>query len=187
MRLSAISYYADFFLAAAAILVLTADLALAIPLAQTGEAFAFILLGFASWTLLEYFVHRVLYHNVPFFKEQHDAHHAAPRAFIGAPPVIGILLIFLITFVPAATASRLAADGLTIGMLAGYMAYMFLHHISHHWPPLPASSCLFQLRRHHALHHYHRLEGNYGITTVFWDYVFRTTLEPRTLSRPKVH
>ncbi|MEQ1670729.1 MAG: sterol desaturase family protein, partial [Hyphomicrobium sp.] len=116
--------------------------------------------------------------NVPFFKEQHDAHHAAPNAFIGAPPVLGIVMIFCLSYLPFVSVSVMAASGLTIGMLTGYLAYMLLHHAAHHWNVAP-ESWLYRLRRHHALHHHSRIDGNYGITTSFWDIVFGTSLAPR--------
>ncbi len=186
MRLNAVSYYADFFLSAAAILILAADVVTQVTPLQLVQFVACVAAGFAVWTDLEYFVHRVLYHNVPYFKELHDAHHAEPNAFVGAPPVIALVMIFALTYVPVVTISKLAASGLTIGMLIGYMAYMLLHHAAHYWK-LPTRSWLYRICRHHALHHYHRVEGNYGITTGFWDRVFGTALEPGRLSRVKQH
>jgi sterol desaturase/sphingolipid hydroxylase (fatty acid hydroxylase superfamily) len=184
MRLSAVSYYADFFLGAAAILLLIVRM---VPgdeaLAQGFESLiayriACVVAGFVLWTLFEYAVHRVLYHNIPFFRAMHDAHHAEPNAFIGAPPVIGVVLVIAITYWPIASINDMAASGLTVGMLLGYMAYMVLHHAAHYWN-VATGSWLYQARRHHALHHHHRLEGNYGITTAFWDHVFGSALEPR--------
>lgn len=185
MRLNAVSYYADFFLSAAAILILTGDMATQVGALQVVQLVASVAVGFTAWTALEYFVHRVLYHNVPFFKELHDAHHAEPNAFVGAPPVIALVLIFALTYVPVVAVSELAASGLTIGLLLGYMAYMLLHHAAHYWK-LPTSSWLYRARRHHALHHHHHVEGNYGITTGFWDRVFGTALEPSRLPRLKL-
>lgn len=185
MRLNAVSYYADFFLSAAAILILTVQMAAQVGAFQAVQLIAWVAAGFIAWTVLEYFVHRVLYHNVPYFKELHDAHHAEPNAFVGAPPVIALILIFALTYVPVVTVSALAASGLTIGMLVGYMAYMLLHHAAHYWK-LPTNSWLYRARRHHALHHHHHVEGNYGVTTGFWDRVFGTALESNGLPRLKL-
>jgi sterol desaturase/sphingolipid hydroxylase (fatty acid hydroxylase superfamily) len=177
MRLSAGAYYADFFLGAAAMLYLIVDMGAQVSIVQVGQRVGLVTLGFASWTLFEYLVHRTLYHHVTFFKDQHEAHHAEPSAFIGAPPVVGIVLIFAICYLPFVELNMVVGSCLTIGMLVGYMAYMLLHHAAHHWK-LPENSWLDSARRHHALHHYHRLEGNYGITTSFWDNLFGTALEP---------
>lgn len=178
MRLSTFSYYADFFLAAGFILFLTASIFKELSVAGSAQVAGFAAAGFVIWTMLEYFVHRVLYHHVPFFKELHDAHHQEPDGFIGAPPVIGIALIFVITYLPLASISALAAHGMTIGMLIGYMGYMVLHHSAHHWKPRKGS-WLWRARRHHALHHHLGVEGNYGIVTSFWDHMFGTSLQPR--------
>ncbi len=94
MRLNALAYYADFFISFALILMLAGMALWDATLYDRGQWVACALAGFTLWTLLEYFVHRVLYHNVPYFVEMHDAHHAEPNAFIGAPPIIGVVLIF---------------------------------------------------------------------------------------------
>jgi len=177
MRLNALFYYADFFLSAALILVLAVCMLMEATAAIAAQWLAAASLGFAAWTLVEYFVHRVLYHNVPYFVELHDAHHAEPDAFIGAPAVIGIVLFFLLLYFPISVVSVNAAGGVTAGMLAGYMAYMLLHHAAHHWN-VPPGTWLYRARHHHALHHHHSEEGNYGITTPFWDHVFGTALVP---------
>lgn len=179
MRLGTLAYYADFFISMALIAVLAAAELYQDSSQQVAQWSACFLAGFAMWTLLEYFVHRVLYHNVPYFEELHDAHHAEPNAFIGAPPVIGPVLILLMFFVPALAVSFAVASGVSAGVLAGYMAYMLVHHASHYWSASPRS-WLYQARRHHSLHHYHHDSGNYGITTDFWDRVFGTTIERRS-------
>ena len=182
MRLNTFAYYVDFFLAAAVIVAL-ASMSLAEVSATIVAAWlAAAGLGFVLWTLFEYFVHRVLYHSVPYFVALHDAHHREPNAFIGAPPVIGIILILALSYFPLAPVSEPLASGATAGMLAGYMAYMLLHHAAHHWKPEPGT-WLYMARRHHALHHHHDEEGNYGITTSFWDHVFGTALAPRESHR----
>jgi len=136
----------------------------------------FSALGLALWTLVEYAVHRWLYHSVPYFKDVHDAHHAEPNAHIGAPPVVCVALIFAIFFAPFANTHFTAACGLTTGILIGYMAYMLMHHAAHAWSPKPGT-WLHGARRHHALHHFRAEECNFGITTAFWDHVFGTALE----------
>lgn len=177
MRLSTISYYADFFLAAGFILYLAVSIGTGLSAAGAAQVAGLAAAGFVLWTMLEYFVHRVLYHHVPFFKELHDAHHQEPNGFIGAPPVIGIALIAAITYLPLIMLHQIAAHGITIGMLAGYMGYMLVHHAAHHWKPRKGS-WLWRARRHHALHHHLGVEGNYGIVTSFWDHAFGTALQP---------
>lgn len=173
MRLNTFAYYADFFICIAVIglqLMLMPPDATWLLAAQWVVAVA---AGLLVWTALEYAVHRWLYHRVPFFKQFHDAHHDEPNSFIGAPPVIGVAIIVAISFLPTAAIGFHVACGATTGMLIGYMAYMLVHHASHHWNPRP-KTWLYQLRRHHALHHFHAEEANFGIVTTFWDHAFGT-------------
>lgn len=178
MRLNTFAYYVDFFLAGAIIVALAVTTMVTTGAVGGVQWLLAAVAGFIAWTLFEYVVHRVLYHQVPYFVELHDAHHAEPDAFIGAPPVIGIIMILALSYLPLAAFSATLASGATAGMLAGYMGYMLLHHAAHHWKPEPGT-WLYMARRHHALHHYHHdAEGNYGITTSFWDHVFGTALAP---------
>lgn len=181
MQLNAIAYYADFFLAGLAIVALAA-IGIQPTLADgdlTGLVVWAVMLpaGLVAWTLAEYWVHRVLYHEVPVFRELHDRHHAEPDAFIGGPPVVMIATIFALAFLPLVFVHVQAAQAFTTGVLTGYMAYMLVHHAVHHWAPEPGS-WLYGLRRHHALHHHHSEEGNFGIVTAFWDRIFGTAVMP---------
>src|SRR6516164_4151662 len=96
---------------------------------------ATVMLGVALWTLIEYVTHRVIYHRVALFKKYHEAHHADPQAYIGAPPLLGASIVFLISFVPVATFAPALAIGMSVGMLTGYTAYLLVHHAIHFWTP----------------------------------------------------
>lgn len=187
MRLSSIAYYADFAIAAAGICALAYASGIDSE-STTRSALTWLLcaaLGFIAWTLFEYVVHRVLYHAVPMFKDVHDAHHREPNAFIGAPPVVGPLMISAITYLPLSLWSPGVASGATAGMLLGYMAYMLIHHAAHFWNPRPGS-WLHGARRHHALHHFRDEDGNFGITTSLWDHVFGTALQPKSAASKRL-
>ncbi|MGA7807217.1 MAG: fatty acid hydroxylase family protein, partial [Bradyrhizobium sp.] len=41
--------------------------------------------GAMLWTLVEYLLHRFVYHEVAGIKELHGMHHARPNDFIGSP------------------------------------------------------------------------------------------------------
>jgi sterol desaturase/sphingolipid hydroxylase (fatty acid hydroxylase superfamily) len=175
MRLSTFGYYADFLSAFMGGLILCV-----LAMAQDtwllrGGWLAWLIIGVGLWTVLEYGIHRWLYHGVEFFIRLHDAHHKEPNAYVGAPPFIGIALIFLLVFVPIGLFSLMVASGLTTGVLAGYMAYQLVHHATHFWQPA-CGTFLYRARLRHSGHHYHRLLGNFGITTVFWDQVFGTAI-----------
>jgi sterol desaturase/sphingolipid hydroxylase (fatty acid hydroxylase superfamily) len=131
--------------------------------------------GVAFWTLCEYFVHRVVYHRVAVFRQYHETHHANPRAYIGAPPALATVIVFLGSFMPFAMVAPIFANGLSAGMLVGYAGYSLVHHACHFWMSTPGSY-LYRIRLHHAAHHYRSDEGNFGVTTTFWDWVFGTRI-----------
>jgi sterol desaturase/sphingolipid hydroxylase (fatty acid hydroxylase superfamily) len=175
MRLGSFGYYSDFLVCFACSAVLCA-----LAMSQSTwhvrvEWLVWVVLGIGMWTLLEYGIHRLLYHGVEFFSRLHAAHHEEPDAYIGAPPFIGIALIFLVTYLPFLLFSLMAASGLTTGMLVGYMVYQFVHHTTHFWQPA-RGTYLYRARLRHSGHHYHRDLGNFGVTTIFWDWLFGTVI-----------
>ena len=182
MRLSRLAYYIDFFLSAALVACLAGYAASPATSIQILQWLLTVCLGAIVWTVIEYGVHRVIYHHAPYFRDLHDAHHARPNAYIGAPPLIGIIIIIAVFFAPVVTVSAVAATGLTAGVLLGYMAYMLIHHAAHHWVLTP-QSWLYRTRRHHSLHHHNSTRGNFGITTSFWDHAFGTAIETHRPSR----
>lgn len=186
MLLSRAAYFADFLLAPLLIGYLALSASVPHTIAGIGAWFGWVAGGFAVWTLVEYGVHRFVYHRVPYFREIHDAHHAMPNALIGAPPVVGLALILLVFYLPATGFGPVAAGAFTIGALVGYLAYMVLHHAAHHGHVRPGS-WLYHARRHHGQHHHASDEGNFGITTSVWDHVFGTALTPRRDTRRRVH
>lgn len=128
--------------------------------------------GLLLWTLLEYFLHKWLYHDIESpLREGHVLHHDAPTALLGVPwwlTAVVVVAVFygLATFLdPAATGVVMAATWL------GYIGYCAIHHLIHHarW----TNRWFVDLRRHHLLHHA-KDNVNWGITTDLWDRVFRT-------------
>ncbi len=58
------------------------------------------------------------------------------------------------------------------GLLAGYLIFITVHYAVHRWAIEP-HSWLYSAKLRHLVHH--RFEHcNYGVTTSFWDVVFRT-------------
>jgi sterol desaturase/sphingolipid hydroxylase (fatty acid hydroxylase superfamily) len=173
MRHNAITYFTDMFLCP----LLVAGLAI---FASTHFAkFALVewgfvvIVGIVLWTLVEYAMHRFIYHRVDLFKRYHEVHHASPQAYVGAPPGVGTALIFLLSFAPLVELAPVLANGLTCGILSGYTIYMWVHHACHFWTPA-SGGYLYRVRLQHAVHHYRDDGGNFGVTTAFWDRVFAT-------------
>ena len=172
------AYRADFLLYGTAVLLLTFYLLVAIPQGQRLEMLIFTLMGLASWSAVEYALHRFVLHGVQPFRRWHGEHHQRPTALICAPTVMSATLIATLVFLPALLLGDLwRACALTLGLLTGYLAYAITHHAIHHWRP--DSAWLKRRKRWHALHHQTQEPVCYGVTSGFWDYVFGSTVRPR--------
>lgn len=133
-----------------------------------------VLAGFAAWTLLEYLVHRFVLHRYSSMgRRLHQLHHDRPndpdaeRSSLSTPLLalpVGVLLI--------GAAGWEDGSALFAGLLLGYLVFIAVHHAIHRWPIGP-NSWLYSAKLRHLTHH--RVENcNYGVTTNFWDIVFRT-------------
>ena len=178
MRLSRVTYYADFW----AYPVLAAGLAAFTfyPQAMAGRLLwlAACAAGLVLWTLIEYVMHRAAFHHARWFVAQHRTHHDAPAASIGTPLWYSMPALVLIFAVLYALLGPALAGGIGMGLLAGYYWYMAVHHIAHRWRTKPGTY-LHDARLRHGRHHAPGAYGDFGVSTGFWDIVFRTALQPR--------
>ena len=142
------------------------------PRGLLAELAALAIAGLASWTAIEYMMHRFLLHGVQPFKSWHEEHHQRPNAIIFTPTILSLAWQFVLIFIPALlVGGPWRASALTFGVLAGYLSYTITHHAVHHWRA--DNPWLKQRKRWHALHHYRTDQpGCYGVTTAFWDHVF---------------
>lgn len=136
--------------------------------------------GALSWTLLEYLMHRFLFHFpasgdpgkvTTFIVHGHHHRHPDEPSRLAATPVqfgsLGLLMwgVWQLALGDAWTIAM-------AGTMAGYLAYEAVHHLVHHEPRGPA--WLEALRRHHMAHHHEDAESRWGISSPLWDWVFRT-------------
>ena len=179
MKLSKALYFGDF-VAIPIVIILLAGVAIyERGFEGAGLWLAAFVVGLFVWTLVEYVVHRWVYHAIPFFEKFHDAHHEDPTALIGVPSFLSSGLILAVFFLPLLFAVGVVlAGGFASGALLGYAGYMLVHHASHHWTLKPGSM-LYRARVLHMAHHYHSTPGNYGVVTSFWDHVFSTNVDRR--------
>ena len=53
--------------------------------------------GLVGWTLIEYLLHRALFHHAPILARIHELHHNSPQDLIGTPAwvsaLIGLILV----------------------------------------------------------------------------------------------
>ena len=137
-------------------------------------------LGFAFWTLAEYWLHRSFFHWVPdsSFGERmhfiaHGVHHQWPndRYRLVMPPAVSSALFvgFLLFYWAVLDRYGWAFHA---GFVAGYTYYDLMHYYIHHGRP--KSSYLKQLRRHHMVHHFKSPTTRFGVSWTLWDSVFGT-------------
>lgn len=186
MRQTKFGYFADFVVYPLTI-VLLVGYGLRGGSAREAPYFvALFVFGAMLWTLVEYLLHRFVFHEVVFIRDLHDAHHGEPTAYVGSPAALGLLAFAALCFAPLwLVFGSFVACSLTGGLMLGYLGYLTIHHGVHHWRITPGSR-LYILKHRHARHHYAKIEGNYGVTTLFWDSVFRTSLEDAARARSSV-
>ncbi|HEX5834692.1 MAG TPA: sterol desaturase family protein [Pyrinomonadaceae bacterium] len=142
----------------------------------------FIGVGVFSWTLMEYALHRFIFHysarsvfGRKLVYAAHLSHHENPRATnrffsslaLSLPVSTGYVLLARII-----TGSWHAAAYLFAGLAAGYFCYEWLHFQAHHRRPRLR---LFRyLRKYHLLHHYQTPHHRFGVTTPLLDLIFGT-------------
>jgi sterol desaturase/sphingolipid hydroxylase (fatty acid hydroxylase superfamily) len=151
-----------------------------------------VLLAFASgavgWTLLEYLLHRFVFHAAgaggPGAKE-HRRHHAQVDYFapawqkaLAAVAATLILLPLLSYFLGA-----LLAAASTVGFVAMYLLYEILHRRAHTRPPRGRYGRW--RRKQHFAHHFSDPRLAQGVTTPFWDWVFGTRLSVDRVPVPR--
>ena len=148
-----------------------------------GKVAATVALGVLAWTLLEYLLHRFLFHFEPDPKKEwqvdlswliHGIHHDYPwdGDRLVMPPFATLVISALLWIPITLVAGPVFNAALYAGMVFGYMAYDLTHYYLHHGVPTTALGKW--LRRYHLVHHFSTPEVRYGITTPLWDHVFRT-------------
>lgn len=129
--------------------------------------------GYAAWTLIEYLMHRFVFHHFPVFTAMHLAHHEAPHELIGTPTFVTLAAFAALIFWPTYEFAGLEqASALSAGMMSGYLAYVTVHYIVHNVGSRGVS-WMKPLIKLHAVHH-HDIHHNFGVTTAFWDRAFGT-------------
>jgi sterol desaturase/sphingolipid hydroxylase (fatty acid hydroxylase superfamily) len=180
MQLSKWTYYSDFIVYPLVLIALTAMNINHVTWAGGTEWLGVVMAGFVLWTLLEYALHRIALHRMPYFSPMHGEHHAAPLAFIATPSWISVAVLSGVFLFPIWFFFGFnVADGLTVGVMLGYWWYGVVHHIIHHHAHKPSSAYFNHLRAWHMRHHYSPKQGNFGVTTSIWDHVFGTAIAAR--------
>ncbi|XP_047332919.1 dihydroceramide fatty acyl 2-hydroxylase FAH1-like [Impatiens glandulifera] len=142
---------------------------------------ASIACGILIWTLLEYSLHRFLFHikTTSYWGNTihyliHGCHHKHPMDSLrlvfppAATPILLIPIWSLIKLLAPATAAHAVLGG---GLL-GYVTYDCTHYFLHHGKP--GKGLQSELKRYHMHHHFRIQDMGFGITNSLWDRVFGT-------------
>ncbi|KUI55333.1 Ceramide very long chain fatty acid hydroxylase SCS7 [Cytospora mali] len=156
----------------------------------------FFAIGFAIWSLVEYLLHRFLFHLDYYLPDNrvgitlhftlHGVHHYLPmdKYRLVMPPTLFVVL--------AAPFWKLAhfvfcwnwyvATAVFCGGIFGYSCYDMTHYFLHH-QNLPL--WYKELKKYHLEHHFLDYENGFGVTSKFWDTVFGTEIQRAPVMKTK--
>jgi len=139
------------------------------------------LVGIVYWTLIEYLLHRFVFHYEPrtawgkrLHFIMHGVHHDYPNdaTRLVMPPSLSIPLAIIFYYITLLIFGGMLAIPTFAGMVFGYVCYDTIHYATHHLPM--KRGVLLWLKQHHLRHHYRDDGTGYGVSTPLWDYVFGT-------------
>lgn len=146
------------------------------------QAIGLFVAGVIAWTLVEYWLHRLLFHWEPkaswgpkLHFLLHGVHHDWPndRFRLVLPPSVSLPLAVLFG------AGWWVLMGSWFwyfhgGFLLGYMVYDLTHYYLHHGKI--RRRWLRKLQGHHMSHHFNKRyqQRRFGVSSPLWDIVFRT-------------
>jgi len=148
-----------------------------------GTAVGLLALGVLAWTLLEYLLHRWVFHFQPGRDSElqrdlafliHGVHHDYPYDAdrLVMPPLVAAALAVVIGGPLRILVGPHLFAPIFAGLVGGYFWYDLTHYAVHHLRPRTALGA-FQ-RRRHMRHHFKDSRSGFGVTTPLWDLVFRT-------------
>ncbi|KAJ7969172.1 fatty acid hydroxylase 2 [Quillaja saponaria] len=140
-----------------------------------------VIAGIIMWTLLEYTLHRFVFHaktksywgNTLHYL-LHGCHHKHPMdalRLVFPPAATAIIALPLWTVINILTTPSVA-PALFGGLLLGYVMYDVTHYYLHHGKP--SRGLTQNLKRYHLNHHFRIQAKGFGITSSFWDKIFGT-------------
>ncbi|MCO4747191.1 MAG: sterol desaturase family protein [Proteobacteria bacterium] len=148
------------------------------------------LAGIATWSFLEYVIHRWAGHDRRLVKRtmfgvEHTRHHSEGDYF--APnwkkALMAIVIVPLITVPVGALLGWGIGLAYSLGFVGFYLTYEWLHrrlHVTAGTGPYAKWA-----RMHHFHHHFHSPAVNHGVTSPIWDWVFGTLVWPEQIRVPE--
>lgn len=142
------------------------------------------LAGMAMWSITEYLLHRFIFHypaKSKFGKKIHfifhGVHHDYPSDSkrLVMPPSVSIPLAVIFYFIFLAIFGQSLMLPFFAGFILGYLFYDVTHYAIHHFNM--HNKFWLAIKNHHMLHHFQDEYKGYGVSTPFWDIIFRTNFE----------
>ncbi|CAN2389329.1 fatty acid alpha-hydroxylase activity [Pristimantis euphronides] len=148
--------------------------------------FPLFFLGMMIWSLMEYGIHRYVFHTNPPASNYflitlhfmlHGQHHKAPfdSSRLVFPPVPASFVIIPLYLAVQVLFPQVVGLSLFVGGLFGYVAYDMTHYYLHYGSPAKGSY-LAWLKSYHVRHHFEHQNTGFGITSTLWDRPFNTLI-----------
>lgn len=143
-------------------------------------------IGFMTWTLAEYVLHRFLFHfeiDSPLGQRahflMHGLHHEDPidPTRLVMPPSLSIILCIILYNIFQWALGPTWVDPFFGFFIIGYLCYDYIHFYVHHFRPQTRIGRY--LKNSHMQHHYVSANSRWGVSSPFWDYVFGTLEESK--------
>ncbi len=137
--------------------------------------------GVLYWTLVEYLLHRFVFHYEPktvwgkrFHFIMHGVHHDYPNdaTRLVMPPSVSLPLAVFFYYMTVAIFGDEYGVPTFAGFVFGYVCYDTIHYATHHISLKGRIGSW--LKQHHLRHHYRDDHTGYGVSSPLWDYVFGT-------------
>jgi len=146
-----------------------------------GTVVLYYLFGLGFWTFAEYILHRWVFHYEPTSKWGqrihfifHGVHHDYPkdRLRLVMPLSASIPMAAIIYFIFTLFFTEFKLAAFLAGFLLGYLIYDECHYAMHH--ANIKSGWFKRIKDHHMLHHYAEPDRGFGVSSAFWDGIFKS-------------
>ncbi|XP_071959582.1 fatty acid 2-hydroxylase-like [Antedon mediterranea] len=146
----------------------------------------YFIAGVVTWTILEYALHRFLFHLEPspkypmlvtFHFLLHGQHHKVPfdSGRLVFPPAVASILAVCYYIIIGFCLEVGKAQALFAGTVLGYVCYDLIHYYLHYGKP--SFSYFKMLKVYHVKHHFEDKDRGFGISSPIWDMPFGTQLD----------
>jgi len=137
--------------------------------------------GLFVWSLTEYILHRYIFHYMPKTEIGqrlhwlfHGVHHDYPqdKNRLVMPPGVSLPIATIFFLLFEIFLSKPFMYSFFSFFLLGYLYYDISHFAYHHF--IFKNKYFEKLKKHHMKHHYKDDEQGFGVSSQFWDFVFKT-------------